>query len=110
LIFQIHDRIDVEMVGGLIEQDEIRFSYQGTSEKNPPGKTSRETLHRNIRFQSETAADYVDRMSLHVRGQPRADDLSDRSRRARWHLLWQPLDPDPWLTKDPTLVWLDLAG
>ena len=40
----------------------------------------------------------------------RADDLPHRSRRARRHLLWQPLDPDPGLTEDSTLVRLDFAG
>ena len=97
------DGVDVQMIGGLVEQQHVRFRHECAREQHAPPPAARQCVDDGVSRQLEPREDeihfvlappFLGSIARHVR-EPFRDDLEDRARGRQRHVLHETRHAQP---------------
>ena len=111
------DRLDVEVVGRLVQEQDVGIVDEGPGQQHAALHPRGELREPGVRVEPDPGDDRLhamvgpaEVMVMVVRVQPVGHLVGDGAAMALGHILGQPRDPQPLLADDRPLVGLDLAA
>ena len=110
LVFQPFDGRQVEMVGRLVEQHDVRLGRQGARQSGTAGLAARQVMRLHVLGQAQGVETHGDPVGIVGRTEARGDIGADRLEVAEIRLLRQVAQGRAGLQEDFAAVGLDLSG